>query len=350
MSSPSSRCRARPPSSCSGSRAPSAPARPSRSAPRAASSRASRPRRPAGRPTLAGRLGPSSSPTSASPVSAWPAAGLGRVAGPARARPRAAGSSPRSPIRPHPPTRCGRAGGGAPPPPTSSRRGRGRAVQARRPAAGRGLPAVLHRRARGRGACSTRSALPRARGAGPAAGRRGPGAARRRGGRAHRRLPAGRRRHRAARHRGRRARGGWPAPLRRLHSECFTGDLLGSLRCDCGAQLRGAIAPDGRGGRAACCSTWRRKAAASASSTSCAPTRCRTAGSTRWTPTAPRLRADERNYVVAATMLRAPRHRAGAAADQQPGQAAPARRLRHRGRRPRAARLRAQRAQRRLPR
>ncbi|MDE2333693.1 MAG: GTP cyclohydrolase II [Rhodospirillales bacterium] len=33
-----------------------------------------------------------------------------------------------------------------------------------------------------------------------------------------------------------------PAPLVRLHSECFTGDLLGSLRCDCGDQLRGAIA------------------------------------------------------------------------------------------------------------
>ena len=32
------------------------------------------------------------------------------------------------------------------------------------------------------------------------------------------------------------------APLVRLHSECFTGDLLGSLRCDCGEQLRGAIA------------------------------------------------------------------------------------------------------------
>lgn len=30
--------------------------------------------------------------------------------------------------------------------------------------------------------------------------------------------------------------------LTRLHSECFTGDLLGSLRCDCGEQLRGAIA------------------------------------------------------------------------------------------------------------
>lgn len=29
--------------------------------------------------------------------------------------------------------------------------------------------------------------------------------------------------------------------LTRLHSECFTGDLLGSLRCDCGEQLRGAV-------------------------------------------------------------------------------------------------------------
>lgn len=29
--------------------------------------------------------------------------------------------------------------------------------------------------------------------------------------------------------------------LTRIHSSCFTGDLLGSLRCDCGDQLRGAI-------------------------------------------------------------------------------------------------------------
>lgn len=29
--------------------------------------------------------------------------------------------------------------------------------------------------------------------------------------------------------------------LARIHSECFTGDLLGSLKCDCGEQLNGAI-------------------------------------------------------------------------------------------------------------
>ena len=40
------------------------------------------------------------------------------------------------------------------------------------------------------------------------------------------------------------------AVLTRLHSECFTGDVLGSLRCDCGDQLQGAIkeiAADGTG-------------------------------------------------------------------------------------------------------
>ncbi len=38
------------------------------------------------------------------------------------------------------------------------------------------------------------------------------------------------------------------AVLARLHSECFTGDLLGSLRCDCGDQLRGAIKEIGEAG------------------------------------------------------------------------------------------------------
>ncbi len=38
------------------------------------------------------------------------------------------------------------------------------------------------------------------------------------------------------------------APLARLHSACFTGDLLGSLKCDCGPQLRGALAAMGEAG------------------------------------------------------------------------------------------------------
>ena len=41
-----------------------------------------------------------------------------------------------------------------------------------------------------------------------------------------------------------------PAPLVRLHSSCFTGDLLSSIRCDCGDQLQMAlqmIADEGTG-------------------------------------------------------------------------------------------------------
>ncbi len=33
-----------------------------------------------------------------------------------------------------------------------------------------------------------------------------------------------------------------PATLVRVHSECLTGDVFGSLRCDCGPQLHGAMA------------------------------------------------------------------------------------------------------------
>lgn len=43
---------------------------------------------------------------------------------------------------------------------------------------------------------------------------------------------------------------GQPDVLVRIHSECFTGDVLGSQRCDCGPQMDAAlrlIANDGRG-------------------------------------------------------------------------------------------------------
>ncbi len=36
--------------------------------------------------------------------------------------------------------------------------------------------------------------------------------------------------------------------LARLHSACFTGDILGSLKCDCGPQLRGALKLMGEAG------------------------------------------------------------------------------------------------------
>ena len=37
--------------------------------------------------------------------------------------------------------------------------------------------------------------------------------------------------------------------LVRVHSECFTGDVLGSLRCDCGTQLNKAMQQIGEEGR-----------------------------------------------------------------------------------------------------
>ena len=44
--------------------------------------------------------------------------------------------------------------------------------------------------------------------------------------------------------------GGDPPPLVRIHSQCLTGDVFHSLRCDCRAQLEmalGRIAAEGRG-------------------------------------------------------------------------------------------------------
>ena len=45
---------------------------------------------------------------------------------------------------------------------------------------------------------------------------------------------------------GRPSRG--DVPLVRLHSACFTGDILGSVKCDCGPQLRAALSQMGEEG------------------------------------------------------------------------------------------------------
>ena len=37
------------------------------------------------------------------------------------------------------------------------------------------------------------------------------------------------------------------APLVRIHSQCFTGEVLGSLRCDCNDQLDIAMQAIARG-------------------------------------------------------------------------------------------------------
>ena len=68
-------------------------------------------------------------------------------------------------------------------------------------------------------------------------------------------------------------------PLVRPHSECLTGDVFGSQRCDCGPQLREAVE------RIADSSGFllylRQEGAASVSTPSSTPTRCKTRG---WTP------------------------------------------------------------------
>ena len=48
----------------------------------------------------------------------------------------------------------------------------------------------------------------------------------------------------------------------RVHSECLTGDVFHSLRCDCGEQLESALAMIEEAG-AACCSTSPRRGAGS---------------------------------------------------------------------------------------
>ena len=80
-------------------------------------------------------------------------------------------------------------------------------------------------------------------------------------------------------------RPGQRTPLVRLHSQCVTGDVLGSLKCDCGEQLQGALRLMAGGRRRAFLSISHRRAATSGFSTRCGPMRFRTAGSTPSTPT-----------------------------------------------------------------
>ena len=86
----------------------------------------------------------------------------------------------------------------------------------------------------------------------------------------------------------------------RVHSECLTGDVFGSRRCDCGAQLDAAmrrIADEGAAWSCTCAAT---KAAASASvhKLGAAP-----AASTRSMPTSSSAPPDSREYGIGAQIL-----------------------------------------------
>ena len=103
-------------------------------------------------------------------------------------------------------------------------------------------------------------------------------------------------------------------PLVRLHSECLTGDVFGSLKCDCGPQLDAALAAmaeEAKAGGWGVLLYLGRKGAASAWSTSCAPTACRTRDSIRSKPIAgsacPRKRAISRLRRGCSTCLAFPR-------------------------------------------
>ena len=94
------------------------------------------------------------------------------------------------------------------------------------------------------------------------------------------------RRRRAHGVRARRGRGQAENVLVRVHSECLTGDVFGSMRCDCGVQLDLALERIARGGpRRASCTSAVTRAAASASATRSAPTRSRTRAATPSRPT-----------------------------------------------------------------
>ena len=93
--------------------------------------------------------------------------------------------------------------------------------------------------------------------------------------------------------------------LVRVHSECLTGDVFGSLRCDCGPQLDAALATGrARGPRRRALRPRPRGPRASGCCTSCRPTSCRTPGRTPSTPTSNSgLPADARDYGTGAQIL-----------------------------------------------
>lgn len=83
-------------------------------------------------------------------------------------------------------------------------------------------------------------------------------------------------------------------PIARIHSACFTGDVLGSEKCDCGPQLSASLAAIVQSYNGVLVYMLRQEGRASAWRTRSAPTRCKRRGTTpsaRTSPSASRRRA-----------------------------------------------------------
>ena len=92
--------------------------------------------------------------------------------------------------------------------------------------------------------------------------------------------------------------------LVRVHSECLTGDVFHSLRCDCGEQLESALSMIESEGPRRAAVPLARRGAGSACSTSCGRTSSRRRGSTPSRPTSRLgLPADLRDYGIGAQIL-----------------------------------------------
>ena len=137
--------------------------------------------------------------------------------------------------------------------------------------------------------------------------------------------------------------------LIRLHSECFTGDLLGSLRCDCGVQLRGAIAEIAKQGSGVLLYLAQEGRGIGLVNKLRAYELQDDGFDTIDANEQLGFDADERIYAPAATMLARMGIKRVRLMTNNPREDRRARALRHRGRRARRARLPGQRPQRELP-